>query len=1785
MMARFMGYCFAVLVSVLMLFPAQAVSGSAGTEFIFAFQPNHPGTPELELFITGEQDTQGTVEIPGLAFGEDFTVSANEVTTVLLPSEVREVPDNGSAFLGIHVTAQDDVTVYGLHRQQYTTDAFLVLPVVELGNEYFAMSYDGLAQFSSLNLSSQIAIVATVDDTVVEITPTVDAGDNTAGQPFTVTLDRLEVYQLNNDTEDLTGTYIRSDEPVTVMSGQKCADVPSLSRSPTGGRIGWCDHLAEMMTPLDTWGQDFLTVPLATRLNGDIIRILAAENGTRILINNEGVATLNRGELYETVLTEYSEINASGPVLVAQYSPGQAFDDVVSDPFMMLIPPNEQFLYNYTFATPEDGFSRNFVNVAIPTTSVDHVLLDGSPVDPALFSVIGSSGFSGAQLPLEPGSHTMAAEQPFGIYVYGFDDYDSYGYPGGLALADLNPLSDSFAPNIGSFRHIGRTFLGTASDNEDINVNDILDTDEDLNGNGVLDRRTEDVNGNGELDAGEDIDGDGVLDRDRGIFSIELLSDAENLKLEIIEFVSGQAPIINFRLDLIDPDLPGTGTLRVEDLNGNAAETSVSLPATPALADVQLLMTVSGDRILVDETSFTHQPVNIDNQSDQIVIEWQFETLSADQIEDIGFDVTLQDPQPGEQRVVTQGLQLSYINAPDGERIVTELGAQSVVVTATAFALAAGTDQANYGPNADVQLQATVSNVGTAQNSGSVAFIVEDENGAVVEDFSPVDFAALAAGASISVDQSWNTALYIAGGYRLHTVLRDNNELTVNEAFSAFSIVNSTDGLPVADLNIIIGEDIGGGTFIEKLTYHSTDTVQVQTRITNQTENTLINGARLSIVVLDPLGATLFSQAYDLDSGLVPGAIEDRLTYISLNDADQGTYQLQATLIDTGTMTTVAQRSAQFTVVQDIALSVSGDVSAQYDEILLGDTQVCTDTVTSLVAEPLIDLPVQKTLVIIDTQEQVNAQEVQIDLAQNETITETRNEDTAGFTAGDYACVLRVDTGAELQTLGYAVFHVYNLIADPGQDQTALVGQQVVLDGSGSREAAGQPLTYQWRFVGMPSASNTTLSNADEAQAEFFVDEQGTYVVELIINNGTEDSQPKYVTITVPNRLPVADAGPDQSVTVGQTAILDGTASFDLDGDALSFTWTIQQQPAGSQSTLSDAHVANPTLNIDVEGVYLVDLVVNDGIEDSAVDTVLLNVGNVPPVADAGDAIAALLDDIVTLDGSGSSDANGDQISYRWFFVSIPQESNAFLVNNGSVAPTFQVDRAGDYVVRLTVNDGLEDSDPDFVTVSVGNSAPVAQAGPDQSGVAGTYIYLNGENSTDPDNDSLSYRWNMLSRPADSEAQLINPYTVNPEFFLDVQGDYIIQLIVNDGTVDSAPDTVIVTAGNLRPVADAQFNQTGQLFTGDTITLDGSESYDPEGGSLTYQWTLIDRPEGSNALLEDADTSAPSFTIDKQGDYIAQLIVNDGQIDSEPATVLVEGIETCIADLAIRPKNNKIQLTWTYNPETEIVEIERSLSLNGPYELIAETDSTYATYLDLELENGTTYYYRLRGRFAVENVVECYYLSESGGYGGESGYGDGYFICGSQTCYLVDNGVIDCGEQLCEIVSYDGSNITAQCDGEVSDQYSSCSPEDDYCQYICEMYEIYGECAPSCPEVYSEEDTEYVCGPCLAELYPEFDFSLCEPPVNERSECATQVIASQPVGRARIAWVPDLSGMSIDQAQTALTDVRLALGAVSFERTTAVPAGQVIRQDVPRDSALMVGSTVDIVISTRGVTE
>jgi hypothetical protein len=414
--------------------PASAAEDSAGADFWLTFPTNYNDTPELTLFVTGPTATSGTVSIAALGFSAPFSVTPGTVTSVPLPPEAQLSEHDGvQAGLGVHVTAGAEVTVYGLNRIVFTTDAYLGLPTDILGTSYRAISYTSLGG----SYGGEIGVVATQPSTTVTITPKVDLLGHPAGTPFSVSMNQGDAYQLNDDAADTTGTLITADKPIAVFGGHKCVNIPP--------GYGYCDHLVEQLPPTSAWGKNFVSMPLATRLGGDTFRILAAEAGTDVTINGSlAVGGLGAGDYYEQIIDGPARISATKPILVAQYSNGSSFDGVTSDPFMMLIPPYEQFLAAYTISTPATGFAANFVNVVAPAAAVGSITLDGVAIPSGSFTPIGASGFSGVQVPIGLGSHSLAGPLPFGVHSYGFDAYDSYGYPGGMSLsavATVNSLT------------------------------------------------------------------------------------------------------------------------------------------------------------------------------------------------------------------------------------------------------------------------------------------------------------------------------------------------------------------------------------------------------------------------------------------------------------------------------------------------------------------------------------------------------------------------------------------------------------------------------------------------------------------------------------------------------------------------------------------------------------------------------------------------------------------------------------------------------------------------------------------------------------------------------------------------------------------------------------------------------------------------------------------------------------------------------------------------------------------------------------------------------------------------------------------------------------------------------------------------------------------------------------------------------------------------------------------------------------------------------------------------
>ncbi len=244
--------------------PALSSQSNRGTDFWLAFleQPQNifEGPSRFDLLISCDHDSNGTISMPakpvegfggGGGYSVGYSVKAGRTTTVRVPAGTYGA--DGATSSGIHVTADQPVSVCGMLYYPYACDAFLALPTCLLGKEHLVLSYsDGLSG------GSQFAVVATADATVLTITPAQtiktensrgEARDRLAGVPYSITLDQGQVYELRNTLEggDVTGTIISSNLPVALFGGHQIIGIPV-------GAVA-ANYLIEQIPPTSLSGQ------------------------------------------------------------------------------------------------------------------------------------------------------------------------------------------------------------------------------------------------------------------------------------------------------------------------------------------------------------------------------------------------------------------------------------------------------------------------------------------------------------------------------------------------------------------------------------------------------------------------------------------------------------------------------------------------------------------------------------------------------------------------------------------------------------------------------------------------------------------------------------------------------------------------------------------------------------------------------------------------------------------------------------------------------------------------------------------------------------------------------------------------------------------------------------------------------------------------------------------------------------------------------------------------------------------------------------------------------------------------------------------------------------------------------------------------------------------------------------------------------------------------------------------------------------------------------------------
>ena len=378
------------------------------------------------------------------------------------PDAVGSTPQNPGASRVVkngayRLRSTQPVTVYQFNPLEYrtgntysyTNDAALLLPATTLTGDYTILSWA-----SESATGGFYAVTATQDNTVVsiqgsgQIVPGAGLAASGSGQVVLNAGDVLEVLGafgpeptiLNPQPppgSDISGTRIFADKPVQVISGHSCANVPRTKVA--------CDHIEETVFPAQTLGRDYLvTIPAAPGggTSPHTLRIVAVQPNTKVSFDPpiRAEATLNPGQapLEIARITQDVRIVADKEILIGQYMHGA--EDVPSgkgDPSLSYAIATEQFRKSYIFVA-SSTYDQNFVNVIAKEGTT--VLLDGQEIPQSSFKPIGSSGYAVARVQLsQTDVHTASSDEPFGIVTYGYGEYTSYMYPGGLDLQKIAP--------------------------------------------------------------------------------------------------------------------------------------------------------------------------------------------------------------------------------------------------------------------------------------------------------------------------------------------------------------------------------------------------------------------------------------------------------------------------------------------------------------------------------------------------------------------------------------------------------------------------------------------------------------------------------------------------------------------------------------------------------------------------------------------------------------------------------------------------------------------------------------------------------------------------------------------------------------------------------------------------------------------------------------------------------------------------------------------------------------------------------------------------------------------------------------------------------------------------------------------------------------------------------------------------------------------------------------------------------------------------------------------------
>lgn len=459
------GHIFIVLftffLGCLISIPANAQLTTIGREFFVGFMENHRVSPnridQATIIISAEEDADGIIQYVNNTI--NFSIKAGQQYVYDFPRDGMDIIHRTSRRVenkGVYIQSNGNISVHAFNFRERSADGTVVLPLSSIGKDYWITAhYEQFAQGSNpgsnQNFESTLLILATEDDTKVEIllsAHSIDPIPVPPGSTLTVDLKKGESYQVKA-VGDLTGTRVRvvgatdgDCKNIAVFGGNKMTSVGRDCDDATTG-----DHLFQQIYPTFSWGKEYIHIPLAGRTSGEMVKVLASENNTKVFVNGQERATLNAGKFttFSFGRDELANITADKPIAVTVFAKsykcnlqvGQGASD--GDPTMITLSPNPQLIKRTVFSSVKVvGIVAHFVNILAKSNSAGQTVLDGVNIGNQFQPVPGNPTYSYARVKVSEGSHTLSNPEGIIGYAYGSGFIESYGYSAGASLNNLN---------------------------------------------------------------------------------------------------------------------------------------------------------------------------------------------------------------------------------------------------------------------------------------------------------------------------------------------------------------------------------------------------------------------------------------------------------------------------------------------------------------------------------------------------------------------------------------------------------------------------------------------------------------------------------------------------------------------------------------------------------------------------------------------------------------------------------------------------------------------------------------------------------------------------------------------------------------------------------------------------------------------------------------------------------------------------------------------------------------------------------------------------------------------------------------------------------------------------------------------------------------------------------------------------------------------------------------------------------------------------------------------------